>query len=124
MDYLFKGWSNEVKHFVKGHCYIPCCEDKEKYVSLIDTERHFQYRVEEDTICVFTGLRDKEGQQIFYDDICYYKDINKICIVRLDKVSCKMCLHIEGETLVELTESLAHQKLQVVSNAHSYMEGE
>lgn len=125
MDYLFKGWDVEDKKMVKAHLCLPCYgEDEDKYVRLIDTERHFQYKVDKNTVCIFTGFRDTEGQQIFYSDICYYEDVNRICVVRIDDFLCRTCLYIEGELLGELTEFLAHNKLKVVGNVHSYVRGE
>lgn len=124
MDYLFKGMDIKSGKTVKAHFCLPCYgEDEDKYVRFADTERHFQYKVEKDTISIFTGFRDKEGQQIFDQDICYY-DVDRICVVRFDDFLCKMCLYIEGELLGELTEFLAHQKLKVVGNVHSYVRGE
>lgn len=122
MDYLFKGIDAESGQVVKAHFCLPWYgEDEDKYVRLMDTERHFQYKVEKDTVNIFTGFRDKEGQQIFDQDICYYEDVNKICVVRFDEFSCKMCLIYCGDSLGELTEFLAHQKLKVVGNVHSYV---
>lgn len=125
MDYLFKGIGAESGQVVKAHFCLPWYgEDEDKYVRLVDTVRHFQYKVEKDTVSIFTGFRDKEGQQIFDQDICYYEDVNKTCVVRFNDFLCKMCLYVEGELLGELTEFLAHQKLRVVSNVHSYVRGE
>lgn len=125
MDYLFKGMDVESRKTVKAHFCLPWYgEDEDKYVRFVDTERHFRYKVEKNTVSIFTGFRDKEGQQIFDQDICYYDDVNRICVVRFDNFSCKMCLYVEGELLGELTEFLAHQKLKVVGNVHSYVRGE
>lgn len=125
MDYLFKGIDSETKLTVKAHFCLPWYgEGEDKYVRFADTVRHFQYKVEKDTVSIFTGFRDKEGQQIFDQDICYYEDVNRICVVRFNDFLCKMCLYIEGDLLGELTEFLAHQKLKVVGNVHSYVRGE
>lgn len=122
MEYIFKGFCVESKKMVKANFCLPCYgEDDDKYVHLIDTERHFQYKVEKDTVYIFTGFHDKEGQQIFHQDICYYEDVNKLCVVKFDDFLCKMCLYIDGELLGELTGFLASQKLKVVNNVHSYV---
>lgn len=125
MDYLFKGIDSETKLTVKANFCLPWYgEDEDKYVRFADTARHFQYKVNKDTVSIFTGFRDKDGQQIFDQDICYYEDVNKLCVIRFDNFLCKMCVYFEGELLGELTEFLAHQKLKVVSNVHSYVRGE
>ena len=125
MDYLFKGIDSETKLTVKANFCLPWYgEDEDKYVRFADTARHFQYKVDNNTVSIFTGFRDKDGQQIFDRDICYYEDVNKLCVIRFDNFLCKMCVYFEGELLGELTEFLAHQKLKVVSNVHSYVRGE
>ena len=125
MDYLFKGIDTKSGKMVKTRLCLPWCgEDGDKYVRLVDTERHVQYKVEKDTVSTFTGFRDKEGQQIFTQDICLYGDTNSLCVIRFDDFLCKMGVYIEGELLGELTDVLAHQKLKVVGNIHSYMKGE
>ena len=49
---------------VKVHFCLPWYgEGEDKYVRFADTERHFQYKVEKDAASVFTGFRDKDGQQ-------------------------------------------------------------
>lgn len=125
MDYLFKGIDSETKLTVKANFCLPWYgEDEDKYVRFADTVRHFQYKVDKDTVSIFTGFRDKDGQQIFDQDICYYEDVKMLCVIRFDNFLCKMCVYVEGELLGELTEFLAHQKLKVVSNVHSYVRGE
>lgn len=125
MDYLFKGIDVESGKTVKANFCLPWYgEDEDKYVRFADTVRHFQYKVDKDTVSIFTGFRDKDGQQIFDQDICYYEDVKMLCVIRFDNFLCKMCVYVEGELLGELTEFLAHQKLKVVSNVHSYVRGE
>ena len=125
MDYLFKGIDSETKLTVKANFCLPWYgEDEDKYVRFADTVRHFQYKVDKDTVSIFTGFRDKDGQQIFDQDICYYEDVKMLCVIRFDNFLCKMCVYVEGELLGELTEFLAHQKLKVVGNVHSYVRGE
>lgn len=125
MDYLFKGIDVESGKIVKANFCLPWySEDEDKYVRLADTERHFQYKVEKDTVSIFTSFRDKDGQQIFDQDICYYEDVNRVCVIRFNNFLCKMCVYVEEELLGELTEFLAHNKLKVVGNVHSYVRGE
>lgn len=125
MDYLFKGIDVESGKTVKANFCLPWYgEDEDKYVRFADTVRHFQYKVDKDTVSIFTGFRDKDGQQIFDQDICYYEDVKMLCVIRFDNFLCKMCVYVEGELLGELTEFLARQKLKVVSNVHSYVRGE
>lgn len=110
---------------IRAHFCSPCYgEDENDYVRLVDIEKHLQYKVGKDTVCIFTGFRDKEGQQIFDHDICYYEDVNRICVIRFNDSLSKMCIYVEEESLGELTEFLAHQKLKVVGNVHSYVRGE
>lgn len=76
-EILFKGKRIDNGEWVYGNYAFCDCYTKQKHY--IFQNKPLEYAVDENTICQYTGLTDKNGNKIWENDVIQYIDGNLIC---------------------------------------------
>lgn len=125
-DIKFKAKRLDGKGWVKGYFYNECCntyiiEDRQKDSML---NRNEALLVDPSTVCQFTGLKDKDGKDIFENDILYDKDSGIASAIKWKRHVCGYVYEKVGMFATVHVYASHTSLLKIIGNKFDRKEGE
>lgn len=128
-EILFKAKKAEKDEWIEGRLFYisycgelyPCIEEDGIKVSYYDEIISGVSEVKENTICQFTGLKDKNGNKIFEGDILNIIGSNKPGLpapVVFLKEQCKFVMFRSAYNHINLSEFDTEKKIEIVGNVY------
>lgn len=114
-----KGWVCGYFYEENGNTYI--IENRQKESKL---NRNLSYQVDPSTICQFTGLKDKDGKDIFENDILYDKDSGIASAIKWKRHVCGYVYEKVGMFATVHVYACHTSLLKIIGNKFDRKEGE
>lgn len=125
-DIKFKAKRLDNNIWVEGYFYAECgnayiIENRQEESML---NRNITYEVDPSTVCMFTGLTDKDGKDIFENDILYDKDSGIASAIKWKRHVCGYVYEKAG--IFSTTHVFSNHTcfLKVIGNKFDRKEGE
>lgn len=125
-DIKFKAKRLDNGEWVEGYFYKECgntyiIEDRQDDSML---NRNHPYKVDPSTVCQYTGLTDKDGKDIFENDILYDKDSGIASAIKWKRCVCGYVYEKAGIFSTTHVFSSHTCFLKVIGNKFDRKEGE
>lgn len=122
----FKAKRLDNSEWVKGYFYKECgntyiIEDRQSESMLNRNEAHL---VDPSTVCQFTGLKDKDGKDIFENDILYDKDSGIASAIKWKRHVCGYVYEKVGMFATVHVYACHTGLLKIIGNKFDRKEGE
>lgn len=122
----FKAKRLDGKGWVEGYFYAECgntyiIEDRQSESMLNRNEAH---QVNPSTVCMFTGLKDKDGKDIFENDILYDKDSGIASAIKWKRHVCGYVYEKVGMFATVHVYASHTSLLKIIGNKFDRKEGE
>lgn len=122
----FKAKRLDGKGWVEGYFYAECgntyiIEDRQSESMLNRNEAH---QVDPSTVCQFTGLKDKDGKDIFENDILYDKDSGIASAIKWKRHVCGYVYEKVGMFATVHVYACHTGLLKIIGNKFDRKEGE
>ena len=114
-----KGWVCGYFYEENGNTYI--IENRQKESKL---NRNITYQVDPSTVCQFTGMKDKEGMDIFENDILYDKDSGIASAIKWKRHVCGYVYEKVGMFATVHVHACHTGFLKIIGNKFDRKEGE
>lgn len=122
----FKAKRLDNSEWVEGYFYQECdntyiIEDRQGESML---NRNHLYEVDPSTVCQFTGLKDKDGKDIFENDILYDKDSGIASAIKWKRHVCGYVYEKAGMFATVHVYASHTSLLKIIGNKFNRKEGE
>lgn len=122
----FKAKSLDNGEWVEGYFYAECgntyiIENRQEESML---NRNITYEVDPSTVCQFTGLKDKNGKEIFENDLLYDEDSGIVSAIKWERHICGYVYEKAGMFATVHVFSTHTCFLKIVGNKFDRKEGE
>lgn len=122
----FKAKRLDNGEWVKGYFYKECgntyiIEDRQKDSML---NRNEALLVDPSTVCQFTGLKDKEGKEIFENDLLYDEDSGIVSAIKWKRHICGYVYEKAGMFSTMRVYDSHTSLLKIIGNKFDRKEGE